>query len=269
MSENSLNRTAQIHGTGVFVGSTHTYNGFTVGTSIYVPQSYSPDKEYAFLLYFHSAGDRGDGPLWNGSIGSNNSMPKDVIERYGEDFIIFAPRCPSGSQWVASPWDPGVYNYKSTPVSKPMSAVIDFIYNEILKNYSIDRSRIYVAGDSMGGGGTWDIILREKDLFAAALPTCGYNDPAEAANIRGDLAIWSHHAKQDPVVSVLGDQKMYAALTELGRTNVKYTEFDTENPNDAALFYSTGPSWAHYAWEAVHANADEVISWLVSQKKQI
>ena len=71
------------------------------------------------------------------------------------------------------------------------------------------------------------------------------------------------------MVSTAGDQQMYAALTKLGRANVRYTEFDTENPDDAALFYSTGVNWAHYAWEAVHANADEVIAWLFSQKKPL
>ena len=230
---------SEVTGTGEFVGSTYTHEDFTIGTSLYVPATYSADKEYSLLVYLHGAGDRGDGPLYTSGTGSEAFITKDVIEMYGEDFIIFAPRCPSGYKWVESDWTPGTYNYSATPISQPMSAAISYIYDEILTTYSINENRIYVTGDSMGGGGTWDIILREPDLFAAALPTAGYNDAAQAANIREDLAIWIHHTKQDPIVSAVGDQAMYEALVDLGRTNVKYTEYDAESEDYIALYSET------------------------------
>ena len=37
----------------------------------------------------------------------------------------------------------------------------------------VDKSKIYVTGLSMGGYGTWDIIQRRPDFFAAAMPICG------------------------------------------------------------------------------------------------
>ena len=35
------------------------------------------------------------------------------------------------------------------------------------KEYSIDPQRIYLTGLSMGGYGTWDLLARKPDLFAA------------------------------------------------------------------------------------------------------
>ena len=35
--------------------------------------------------------------------------------------------------------------------------------------FSVDTDRVYIAGQSMGGYGTWDMIMRNPDMFAAAV----------------------------------------------------------------------------------------------------
>ncbi|HCK16574.1 TPA: hypothetical protein DHW51_20775 [Candidatus Poribacteria bacterium] len=42
--------------------------------------------------------------------------------------------------------------------------------------YAIDRDRITVTGASMGGAATWYLISHYPDLFAGAVPFCGYCD---------------------------------------------------------------------------------------------
>jgi pimeloyl-ACP methyl ester carboxylesterase len=47
---------------------------------------------------------------------------------------------------------------------------------ETRRFYSIDPDRIYLAGPSMGGYGTWTISLRYPGIFAACAPMCGQTD---------------------------------------------------------------------------------------------
>ena len=253
---------------GQFNGGTYTYNDFTIGASVYLPKNYSPEKEYGLLVYFHNAGGRGDGPSL--SSGTGSGLMKAIINKSGDEFIVFAPRCPKEPyQWVQSGWGPGVYNYETTAISYAMDAVINYIYEEILAKYSVDMSRIIVGGDSMGGGGTWDIILREPDLFAAAFPSAGYCDPLQAANIREDLAIWATHTKQDRVVKVTGDRAMTATLKNLGMTNVRYTEYDSSDEATKVRFnnaWNSSSYWEHYSWYLAYADT-EMIDWLLAQRK--
>lgn len=261
---------------GQFNGGIYTYgtywngNEFSIGTSVYLPKDFSPEEEYGLLIYFHNAGGRREELIPYFSSGLGNVITKNVINRSGDKFIVFAPRCPfDPEQWVSQSWGKGVYNYDKTPISSAMDAVLNFIDEEIIAKYNIDMSRIYAAGDSMGGGGTWDIALRAPDLLAAILPTAGYCDPNQAANLRDDLAIWAAHSKQDRVVKVTGDRAMTATLWNLGRTNVRYTEYDTSDEATKAKFESSWNSsgyWEHYAWIPAYKDL-EMVDWLLAQRK--
>jgi len=44
----------------------------------------------------------------------------------------------------------------------------------VKKKYPIDENRIYLAGHSMGGHGTWHIGLTHSDLFASIAPSAGW-----------------------------------------------------------------------------------------------
>ncbi len=254
---------------GEFYAGTHTYNGVTLPTSIYVPKTYSEDNEYGLIIGFHFAGSRkNDVPLFSGGLGNN--MIKNVLTREGENFIAFAARCPEGQYWAPSSWSNGLYKYTSDNTSSAMSVVIDYVYNHILKNYKIDKNRVYVVGESMGGGGTWDFIRRCPELVTAAFPSAGYNDPTQAYNLDDNVKIWLNHGIYDKVVNVRGDRATYAVLKNLGR-DVIYTEYDTTLPEVQEAFeYDpvTGPgtSWEHYSWLAAHKD-EKMINWLLAQRR--
>ena len=44
------------------------------------------------------------------------------------------------------------------------------------REFSVDEDRVYLAGDSMGGWGTWNVGTRHPDLFAAIAPIYGGAD---------------------------------------------------------------------------------------------
>jgi poly(3-hydroxybutyrate) depolymerase len=44
---------------------------------------------------------------------------------------------------------------------------------EAKRRFSVDADRVYLTGDSMGGHGTWAVVTRHADVFAAAAPVFG------------------------------------------------------------------------------------------------
>lgn len=45
--------------------------------------------------------------------------------------------------------------------------------DEAKRRFSVDADRVYLTGESMGGHGTWAIVTRHADVFAAAAPVFG------------------------------------------------------------------------------------------------
>ena len=74
-----------------------------------------------------------------------------------------------GGEDGTAPEDPG-------PTQKLLLATIDSIQGE----FSIDPDRYYIMGLSMGGYGTWDLITRHPNRWAAAAPICSGGDKSKA-----------------------------------------------------------------------------------------
>ena len=97
------------------------------------------------------------------------------------------------------------------------------IVQELLKNLPIDEDRIYLAGYSMGGYGTFQILSDEPKLFAAGVPIAGGGNPASASNFK-KVPVWVFHGAKDTTVPVSQSQRMVEALKK-ARAEVKYTEY--------------------------------------------
>lgn len=221
----------------------------TLPYRIYLPTDYSADKKYSFLLFLHGAGERG--------YGDNHFENVKIIDRIMNDpeaskkFIIVAPQCAPGKQWVDTPWANGSYNQDNIPMSTYLTSTYNLIRN-LEGKHNIDATRMYITGYSMGGYGTWDMITRYPDLFAAAVPICGAGDPSKAELIK-DLPIWAFHSAGDVTVPSSGSREMVAAIENAGGNSIKYTEF----PDDA-----------HDAWTRAYTN-EELYTWLFAQSKPV
>ena len=223
-------------------------NLVTLPYRIYIPQNYSADKKYSFLLFLHGAGSRGYGNDHVKNVGIINTIMNDPVA--SEKFIIVAPQCAPNNQWVNTPWGNGSYSQDTVGMSSYLAATYDLICN--LKNeYSVDENRMYITGLSMGGYGTWDMITRYPDMFAAAIPICGAADLSRASLIK-DIPIWAFHSKGDATVPSSGSRDMVEALKEVGGS-VKYTEYSDD---------------AHDAWTRAYST-EELYTWLYSQHKTI
>ena len=99
--------------------------------------------------------------------------------------------------------------------------IIDALRREFPQ--SIDQSRIYVTGQSMGGAGVWNIMAHRANFFAAAVPCCG---SASTDDGTGSMhtPVWAFHGDSDNTVPVSASRDRIAARRKAGGHPL-YTEY--------------------------------------------
>ncbi len=232
----------------LFSYETHTDKaGTTIPYRLYLPSNYDATKEYPLLVVLHGAGERGN---------NNESQLAHMIRALYDqnasplaDAIVFCPQCPENQQWVDTPWANGNYSSAAVAESNELKCVIDIIA-KLKKDYSVNDERVYAMGLSMGGFGTWDLLTRHSDIFAAGVPICGGGDPLKAKEL-AKLPIWTFHGSADGVVPPSGTKAMANAINKQNPENFHYEEFQGMD---------------HGIWETV-AGREDVLKWLFEQSK--
>jgi predicted peptidase len=221
-------------------------SGFALPYRLFVPPSCAPDKPCGLLLFLHGAGERGSD---NQAQLVNDALAfVDPGAQAENPTIVVYPQCPPGRQWVNNDWKDGSYRVANTPVSQPMAAALELL-TWVQGNFAVDPARILVSGLSMGGYGTWDVVVRQPTLFAGALALCGGGDPSMAAAIR-DVPVWAFHGNHDQAVPVRGSRMMVTALREAGG-QPRYTEI---------------AGHGHDVWTIAYRDP-AVVRWLLSQRR--
>ena len=181
--------------------------------------------------------------------------------------VVIAPQCPSSTggntnsnvndpnKWAETNWTKGNYLQDNLPESAPLHAVAELVKEYIASGY-INPCQVYVVGLSMGGFGTWDLISRYPELFAAAVPICG-GGPTDRINVLKDIPIYTFHGSSDSVVPYSGTQGMYNAIKAAG--------------GDKILFHTFSGA-GHAIWDQAitfqgNSNLSSLESWLFSQIK--
>lgn len=200
-------------------------------------------KKLPLLLFLHGAGERGDDNAKQLKNCVRNLLP--VLER--NSCVLVAPQCPVGKQWVEVNWSAAWHDAPEKP-SEPLGLTIELLA-ALQKELPLDGKRVYVTGLSMGGYGTWDILARRPDLFAAAVPLCGGGDEKQAPAI-AKVPQWIFHGDRDTVVPTARSRNMVEALRKAGGSP-KYTEF---------------PGVGHNCWDKAYAEPG-LFPWLFAQKK--
>ena len=132
--------------------------------------------------------------------------------------------------------------------SESMDDVLELV-GKLLKKLPIDPGRVYVTGQSMGGGGTYEAMARKPELFAAGVPVCGGNK-VENAKKMASIPIWAFHGEKDRVVHVERGREMIEAIRKAGG-KPRYSEL---------------PGVRHNSWTPAYNN-QEMWKWLFSQKR--
>ncbi len=225
-----------------------TFTGTGGGTLPYrllAPESVEEGKQYPLVVFLHGAGERGsdnEAQLVHGIV--EFCRPEN---RKKYPCFLVAPQCPAGKKWADVDWHAETHALTKEP-SEPGRLVLELIA-ALQKEQPIDARRIYLTGLSMGGYGTWDLLCRRPDLFAAAVPVCGGGDETQAEKI-AKIPIWVFHGALDPAVKVQRSRNMVAALQKAGGRPL-YTEY---------------PDEGHASWVPAY-RATAMMKWLFAQKK--
>lgn len=214
---------------------------------LYIPAEYDAAKAYPLLVYLNGAGSRGTDN--KKQLANLAPLINPLIDNEEYPCIIAVPQLPGDKQWVNTNWGLGSYSLDTVAESDSMNMLMGLIA-ELQETYTVDDKRLYLMGQSFGGYGTWDAVMRYPDTFAAAIPMCGAGDPGEAAAIK-DIPLMVLHGSSDGSVPVTGSRDMVAALKDEGST-VTYLEYDGDD---------------HYIQRRIFEQPDMWIPWLFAQKK--
>lgn len=190
------------------------------------PVNYDSSKSYPLVLFLHGAGERGSDNFSQLKWGVTHFAEPKMREKYPA--FVVAPQVPKHKHWTSLSSIRDTSSF-SAPMpenpTQPMRLTIELL-EQLQKKYSIDASRLYVTGISMGGFGTFDIIQRYPNKFAAAVPICGGGDPTRAFFFN-DMPIWVFHGARDTVVSPQYSRNIVSAIRVAGGSP-GYTEYPDE-----------------------------------------
>jgi predicted peptidase len=107
------------------------------------------------------------------------------------------------------------------------------LIDQLARFYRVDQGRVYLAGYSMGGHGTWTIGAAVLDRFAALVPIAGGEDPDIAQKLV-DIPIWAFHGAKDDVSPPSATKDLVEAIVKLGG-NAKLTLYADEGHGICSL----------------------------------
>lgn len=226
----------------------------TLPYRILYPEDYNPNQTYPLILVLHGAGERGR----NNEAQLVHGARMFLRPEYRQQFpaIVVFPQCPPEDYWsnvniVYSP-DSSSRTFNFRKGGKPTKALktVMALIKELEKSGSTDKSRMYLGGLSMGGMGTFELLRRKPDTFAAAFPICGGGHPAGAKKYAKKVNLWVFHGEEDSVVPVEKSTVMVEAIRQAGG-EVKYTMY---------------PGVNHNSWDYAFAEP-ELLPWLFSNHK--
>ena len=180
---------------------------------VYVPTGYAADRATPLVIALHGLGS---GTMY--MMEYNNLV--ELAEDYG--FIVATPMGynpqgwyggrGSGNEFNRRRGDPGPDNLGELSELDVMN-VLGIMRDE----YNIDERRIYLIGQSMGGGGTWHLGMKYPDIWAALAPMAPaiYSSP-DAVSTARRLPVMVVMGDADTAVDVEVTRQWVAKMEELG-----------------------------------------------------
>jgi predicted peptidase len=130
-----------------------------------------------------------------------------------------------------------------------MTLVMQLMDEMLAKSY-VNTEQVYVGGLSMGGMGTFEILYRKPDVFAAAFAICGAGNPESTDAYAKKVPMWIFHGENDDVVNPQSSVYMVGGILKYGG-KPNFSLFAKDN---------------HNSWDYAFAEP-ELLPWLFSNIK--
>ncbi|TBW30352.1 prolyl oligopeptidase family serine peptidase [Gramella sp. KN1008] len=226
--------------------------GDTLNYRILYPEGFSEDKKYPLVLFLHGAGERGDDNESQLVHGSDLFLKKENRENFPA--IVIFPQAPKKDYWakveVKRDTMPFQFDFKNKEEpTRSLDLVMQLMDTVVSKDF-INPDRVYVGGLSMGGMGTYEIIFKKPDMFAAAFAICGGANEEIAENYPAGFNIWIFHGEKDDIVPSRFSKAMARSINHYGG-NAKLSLYPEDN---------------HNSWDSAFSEP-YLLEWLFSHHK--
>ncbi len=200
------------------------------GYVVWVPPSYTPDRDWPVILFLHGAGERGtDG------VRQSRTALGAMIRRWGTfPWIVAFPQAEDERGPIKNVWSP------DAPDGRRALKVLD----EVEREYSTDSNHRVLAGWSMGGRGAYMLAAAFPEKWSAVVAVAGWAD-LELADKLANVPLWSFHGTDDSLVAFDDDKRLIERIREAG----------------GKPFFTSLPGRSHYIWRTVFASP-AVFRWM-------
>ncbi|MBA3649153.1 MAG: dienelactone hydrolase family protein [Chitinophagales bacterium] len=231
-----------------------TQGNDTLRYRILYPQNYLPQKKYPLIIFLHGSGESGIDNENQLVHGGDLFLKKDVREKFPA--LILFPQCPPDSSWsyYETEIDTATHNEKLNFPYNDQPAyperMLKRLIDSLIETGIADKERIYLGGLSLGGFGTYDLLIRYPKYFAAAFPIAGACNLSLMVKKGRHIPIWIFHGTRDDVVDPSFDRTLYMKLKKKNK-ELRYTEYPDAN---------------HNSWDSAFAEP-ELLPWLFAHHR--
>jgi predicted peptidase len=223
----------------------------TLPYRLLLPENYDASKKYPLVFFLHGAGERGNDNQKQLTHGARMFLADSVRKQYPA--IVVFPQCPANSYWsnvnIVPVDGKRTFNFRVGGEPTVAMSMALRLLKKIRNEYPVKKDQLYVGGLSMGGMGTFEMVRRNRKLFAAAFPICGGANPETARKMR-KTKFWIFHGAKDDIVLPSHSQHMVEALKAAG-AEVRFTLYPNAN---------------HNSWDPAFREPG-ILAWLFAQHK--
>lgn len=169
----------------------------------------NPDQLFPLLVVLHGGYGR---EVTDGNVmvdvaqyllGSQNGLLTEANRAAFPTYIVF-PHCrvEEGCTFGSNEWaSAGGAHYQIAQQPSIAGGTALELIEHVIDTYSVDPTRVYLTGNSMGGGGAWEFASRQPELFAAVLPVSGHPPALSflAPIAEAKLPVWAFGGAKDEV----------------------------------------------------------------------
>jgi predicted peptidase len=202
---------------------------------LFIPPGYTPNRKYPVVVWLHGAFGSGTDNLANvsGDQIPGTRLWTTPANQAAHPAFVVVPQSPFS-------WMRGTGNRLNLEIVPP-------ILEALTREFSVDTTRFYLAGQSDGGGGAWELLRMRPGLFAAAILVCPGPRP-DKGGVRDP--VWIFVGDQDQELLVMGARQLRDSINARGGP-IRYVEY---------------PGMGHDIWDRVFKEPD-LANWLFAHRR--
>ncbi len=194
-------------------------NGFRLPYRILYPQDFDEHKKYPVIFFLHGSGERGNDNI--AQLAHGGDLFAKARDEGNLQAIVIFPQCDSSSFWSNVKFKMGNTDLRDFDFQKggkpteSMRLLLGLIHEFEHKSFA-DKKKFALAGLSMGGMGTLELLRRKPGLFKNAISMCGGDNVKNVKRYARRTKLWIIYGAKDNVVAPHNSVDVYNEMKRLG-----------------------------------------------------